>query len=396
MSDDEHIVAGAPDATIEDLDPPAHKPKYKSWRKKYRKMKTHFDQVLKDNNSLFVEEQKLETLNKRLQEQNDQLLDILLDLNDSLNLPRSLRYDLTFTRDRTTEYDGYDLSQANAEIIDVHNAVQTGDCPQPMYQQFRTELEQTLSRRGVRRLEDLEDAIPHPVADEAADVDAVLQPEYLTTAQQDAYLLAMDAQSGDTWALTQTLPTPPVKFAEMTSRELEREIELRNPHSVHSWLKKHKREHEAADDAASEAAAAAQATTPATGRKRGTNLAKKMGDRAVNRARHSAVAGSSTAAAGPAGAGADDAGSPASNASRLLDGDSMLDDDADFDSPPASVSASSRKKGGDKDDTYRPKGGSSKKAKRKREGDSEGGTATKGKKARTSAAASLAAAAGEK
>ena len=71
MSDDEQIAAGPSGATPGDLQPPADKLKYKSWRKKYRKMKAHFDQVLKENNASFIEEQKLETLNKRLQEQNE-------------------------------------------------------------------------------------------------------------------------------------------------------------------------------------------------------------------------------------------------------------------------------------------------------------------------------------
>lgn len=74
MSDEEQMVTGeaaAATTTTEELDAPPNKPKYKSWRKKYRKMKAHFDDVLKENNSSFVEEQKLEALCKRLQEQNE-------------------------------------------------------------------------------------------------------------------------------------------------------------------------------------------------------------------------------------------------------------------------------------------------------------------------------------
>lgn len=71
MSDDEQVVAGPVGATTEDLHPPSHKPKYKSWRKKYRKMKARFDDVLKENNSLFLEEQRLESIRTRLQEQNE-------------------------------------------------------------------------------------------------------------------------------------------------------------------------------------------------------------------------------------------------------------------------------------------------------------------------------------
>lgn len=71
MSDDE-IVAGPPGATsIDARGASESKPRYRSWRKKYRKMKTHFDDVMKESNSLFVDEQKLDALSKRLQEQNE-------------------------------------------------------------------------------------------------------------------------------------------------------------------------------------------------------------------------------------------------------------------------------------------------------------------------------------
>ena len=70
MSDDE-ILAGPPGTTSADLAAPDLKPKYKSWRKKYRKMKARFDDVIKDNNTMFKEESKLEALSKRLQEHNE-------------------------------------------------------------------------------------------------------------------------------------------------------------------------------------------------------------------------------------------------------------------------------------------------------------------------------------
>lgn len=297
-----------------------------------------------------------------------QIQDMLLDMNSSLNIPASLRYDISLPNE-THDYDAYDLEHANAEIQDARKLVESGQCPQHSYQQFRSQVEASLARRHVRKLANLERLIPTPVLNPDP-VDAVLQPEYLTSKAQDAYLVTLDASLGDQWSLSQTLPPAPVKFGEMTPRELEREIELRNPHSVHSWLKKHKSEQEQlAEDAASEAAVA----TPATNRKRATNLAKKMGDRAVNRARQ--------------GTGADgDVGSPASMARGDTDaGDDDVDDSI-------VLSASARKKGGDKDDTYRPKGGRSSKGKRKRETDgaAEGG---KGKKARTSVPAAIAAAA---
>lgn len=69
-SDDEQMIVDVPES-VEESKPYADKPKYKSWRKKYRKMKARFDEVLKENNASFVEEQKLENLCKRLQEVNE-------------------------------------------------------------------------------------------------------------------------------------------------------------------------------------------------------------------------------------------------------------------------------------------------------------------------------------
>lgn len=72
MSDEEQVVGRPAGATPGEEQPsPPNKPRYKSWRKKYRKMKARFEDLLKENNSLFVDEQKLDALNKRLQEQNE-------------------------------------------------------------------------------------------------------------------------------------------------------------------------------------------------------------------------------------------------------------------------------------------------------------------------------------
>lgn len=72
MSDDE-IVVGVPLKEEEGAPelPREERPKYKSWRKKYRKMKVHFDERLKFNNRLYKEEQKLEALARRIRESNE-------------------------------------------------------------------------------------------------------------------------------------------------------------------------------------------------------------------------------------------------------------------------------------------------------------------------------------
>lgn len=45
------------------------RPPYKSWRKKYRKIRARFDGLLEENKRLFKEEQKLEGLARRLREE---------------------------------------------------------------------------------------------------------------------------------------------------------------------------------------------------------------------------------------------------------------------------------------------------------------------------------------
>lgn len=71
------MASPAPDAvhptvggkSIESLTKTAPRAPYKSWRKKYRKMRTRFDLVLEENKRMFRDEQKLEELAKRLQEE---------------------------------------------------------------------------------------------------------------------------------------------------------------------------------------------------------------------------------------------------------------------------------------------------------------------------------------
>ena len=45
------------------------RPRYKSWRKKYRKMRGRFDGALEENKRVFKEEHKLEAIAKRLREE---------------------------------------------------------------------------------------------------------------------------------------------------------------------------------------------------------------------------------------------------------------------------------------------------------------------------------------
>jgi hypothetical protein len=244
-------------------------------------------------------------------------------------------------------------------LLEYTNAVQHGQIPHMDLHVIREQLEEKLAAQGVPTLAALEASVPHtrPELNEDILPDDVLGPEppgFLTSEQEDAYLLRLDAKCGDQMSLTRTQemqkdsnPFADDKhWAELTPREIERMFELQNPQSQHNWLKAHGRGAAAGmenDDNESIAE-----TKPSTGRKR--NLAKQVGDRAVGRARE----GFSPSAAS-AGFGDED---------EL----SFVDDH-----PVASASAKKRGRGnGDSDGTYRVKGGKS------------NGSATKGKRKRTS------------
>ncbi|KMU88228.1 hypothetical protein CIHG_05398 [Coccidioides immitis H538.4] len=68
---------------------------YKSFKRKFAKLKIKFEQAMKEGNSLVKEELRIIDLSRRLKEQNDQLLELLLELNSSIRIPRHLRYSLS-------------------------------------------------------------------------------------------------------------------------------------------------------------------------------------------------------------------------------------------------------------------------------------------------------------
>lgn len=53
----------------------ADRPKYKSWRKKYRKMRYAFDDRMEEANRLFVANWRAEQVAKRIKEQNEYVAD---------------------------------------------------------------------------------------------------------------------------------------------------------------------------------------------------------------------------------------------------------------------------------------------------------------------------------
>lgn len=338
------------------------------------------------------------------------LLEICLDINQSPALPANLRFNLTRAGDdcHTTTalvqkaVPDADVpaditpEAANAEILRYTDAVQQGRIPHVDLYIVRGRVEAALAAQGpVITLDALERAVPHPIVSTLADIPRDLQAEhptgYFSSAQEEAQILRLDARLGDPAAALRSksaaagsngrrgeevaAPLLPddKHWIELSTREVERQIELLNPLSQHNWLKANTKQTGGGVVDIDELDGTPMATPdggkssrggggPATGSKR--NLAKQLADKAVDRARGGD--------ASPLGAG----GGPGSPGGGGADEDDTFMDDHPT---PTSSSASGKKRGrrGDDDDgEYRTKAklsassaGGSLKGKRKRTGE---------------------------
>ncbi|KAK3657788.1 hypothetical protein LTR56_002167 [Elasticomyces elasticus] len=367
---------------------------YKSWRKKYRKMRHNFDSTLEENKRLFKEIHKLDSTAKRLREENDGLLDILLDLNASPSLPPHLRFNIE-RGDYSLHVPAMEIpadispEQANETFQTYKHAVQSGSLPAMDLQIIRHELDRKLAAQETVHIDQLAAQLPSlpvkaegvfPSSDDPPSSSDM--PAYLTPEQESAYLSSLDARLGDNGSHNREAPTGGEEkhFAEMTPRELERHVELLNPNSQHSWLAARQKlgilpgataveiggpDNDNESVMSHEPAAATAVKAP---RKRvrkpkaDGDLAKRVGDKAVERAREEEGGGEEKARGSP-GVG----GGVGGNGAGLAD---------DEDATVGGAGGSGRKKR-DADGGYHPKGGKKGAAsgKRKRSGEDVGGAA---------------------
>ena len=316
------------------------------------------------------------------------VLDLCLDLNQTPSIPPELRFDISIparlsTSAATIVPPNITPEQGNHILNDYQNAVQNRQIPPLDLLVIREQIDDRLAAQGVTPLSKLEATVSHPSVmsnDLLEDIRAGEQPGYLTPDQEAAYLIRLDARLGDPYGLPKTQPLEsqniagtaeerPKHHAEFTPRELERKVELENPQSQHNWLRNHtKLAHVGAGDLVddNESLASHQDVKPPTARRKGggggskkDNLAKQVGDRAVERAREGYSPG--------AGSGFEE--------DELAVGDDAV-----------VGSGWSKKRSRDPDGTYRLKGGkgggssAAKGSKRKRSGEDVGSSAGGGGK----------------
>ena len=265
-------------------------------------------------------------------------------------LPPQERFDVKW-RDSWADRDKVDIDGANRILAEAYELDQKGRYPHAQFSEVRSNLETHLAGEEAQSLAVLEADVPQLAyslddpefrrsLDEFADPIA-----YYPAENEEEYLRRLDADLGEQPLLSsydKEAPSPS-SFSNMTPREVEREVELRNPQSVHNWLKRHNVSIGESEDKSDNAS-----SKKVTSR----NLAKKVGDRSVELAMER------------------DGGSPigsivgSKHDLELGDDESRLDD-----------GSNKRRRSRDADETYRPKGGKGGKPKRKREdGESIGGS----------------------
>ncbi|KAF2276754.1 uncharacterized protein EI97DRAFT_466886 [Westerdykella ornata] len=227
----------------------AHKaPVKRSWRRKYRKMRLKFEETMNTSNNLIRDECKAIAVARRLQEQNDQILEALLDLNEMTRLPANLRFDL---RDLSETGSHLTLpeSEARADALqrrlqELRNDMVNGLITPEDFAQKSDQLH-TQSIIPTRSLADLEAKVPHTTHPPDPLPEGLLigenAPSYMSPAHEEEYLLAMDqaiadpsiydpdAHDGRPLRLPQTRHHIPT----------EKELSIQNPDSVYNWLRKH-------------------------------------------------------------------------------------------------------------------------------------------------------------
>ncbi|KAK6359119.1 hypothetical protein TWF696_000286 [Orbilia brochopaga] len=83
-----HTSTAAGDRTNHDAEPKAS---YKSWKKKYRKLRHKFEGVMKRSDELFKQDLVATATIKRITEENNRLLDLLLELNGNDHISHKYR-----------------------------------------------------------------------------------------------------------------------------------------------------------------------------------------------------------------------------------------------------------------------------------------------------------------
>ncbi|KAK2850641.1 hypothetical protein FQN49_005464 [Arthroderma sp. PD_2] len=333
-----------PDVDARSPSPVANRP-FKSFKRKYGKQKIKFELAMKDGNALVREEMRIQDLSKRLREQNDQLLELLLELNSTVHIPRSLRYGLTTREDsrlHTTMSEQTDsipviecdAQTARAKLNEAKQKLLAGEMMAEECRELELSMLKSSTFAPSTSITSLLDSVPHTSlsSEDCPDSDLDSSLGYIHPEDDLDYPVpGTDAQTIDLTSVRATSKhLPPA--------DREKAAIIRNPSSVYNWLRKNKPQVFAHDPEAPPAGTTGSAAGAA------------QGDKPAAASRPSATRTSKRAS------------TQVQRDEEIYDEDGMLVDVAE---PAAGGNAASRgKRKRDEDGMYHPKGGNRGKKKR--------------------------------
>ncbi|KAL8894255.1 MAG: hypothetical protein Q9192_004477 [Flavoplaca navasiana] len=365
------------------------KPTYKSYRKKYLKMRHGFKAKMRESNTLFDDEQATVRIANRLQEQNDQLLELLHTCNQSHRIPPPLRYTLSPTPSPSAvpslETDdpqppNYPTPHsAHAALEEAHQEFSRGEMSPARFREITSQLKPYLE--NPTSLSSILSRVPHTTLESFPAEElptSILQSDtlaYLTPSHEETYLNRLDAAI---WS-----SNPEAAIAALNREHLypqkdnTRDLQVRNPVSAYNWLRKHRPVLFSNTDSAGPAEAG-QERKPKPSPKPNTShpiLKERGGGGGGGRGQSKRDRESGISSVRPEPEMLDDEGNLIAGA---LDGAGGLG---------GTGKGGKRKRG--EDDAYRPKGGSSRPGKRKRAGTGTGMGSGKGGRASGSGGAMM-------
>ena len=312
---------------------------------------------MRESTILFKEEQRATDIARRLQESNEcapirflirtqtnilfssQLLDILLDINNSCHIAPQLRFELPSpflesstipAQEHDAHYlDPYDSLAASAALEEAQADLASGELSPKAYSQVAAALASKIKPLSLSALQTIPHTTLTSVATEALpdDIRSDTPPGYLTPTHEDDYLFALDSYLGNSPVLPRgNASTTNARLSEK-GFEKDKDVQVRNPVSVYNWLRKHQPQVFLQDNEIISEKSSAKVTSSSKTPKRPSIAAKADPE--------------------------------------------IIDEDGFLISESMGSTKSKRKR---EDEPYRPKGGSSRSAKRKRE---DGGSGSK-------------------
>ncbi len=179
-----------------------------------------------------------------------QLLDLLLDVNESSRIPLHLRYDLRSPTPDAAEVPALEPDRSPRRIEDADRAREAleevnvkftdGEITPNTYKDLEADLLYTINKPN-RVLAHL-DATPHTTLQSVipnelpSDLDEDTPTGFLSPNHENEFLLSLDNTLGN--GSLGSRPAVPSQLARANEKEREKDAQLRNPVSVHNWLRK--------------------------------------------------------------------------------------------------------------------------------------------------------------